>query len=1199
MALPNTKALPVIQVPKHAFFPTTLRGRLLALAAVAALPAVIVAIAGVALYRDRLTDHLEQRLSHETQRAAASVGMVLANADQLLSVVVADESVLRLDPSECTRFVSRVIHNQSDFATLGVADAHGKLVCTPTSGAVGLDVSDRDFFRELIATGRPSLSNFLTGRASHQPVVVVTRAVVGADGAIKGVAFASIRQSALIAAAGGASSAPVFLVDGAGAVLSGARPTQPPTQTDGTPGVAKGDLVAAAGTEPGAPEFVTDADGTLRAYAAMVVPYASTGRLRLVRGIDATDMARQQRDVTLAGVGAIALMIVLLLALIQLAMRRLVLPRVEALVDAARHYAAGDFSTRVAEQAGTRDELSLLERTFNEMRAAIQRHDDTVHRLTERFQRVASATNDWIFDWDIATGESWANASLHRLLGSDALLEPGEGDGMGGGTSRTLTFHQFVHPDDVDVFGKGLRAALHSDRDSWHHVCRVIDANRAVRTVEVRASIYRGKDGRAVRMAGGVTDISQRSAIEADLRTSEANLRVAEQIAQLGSWRWDVLRDSATWSSGMYVLTGVPSGAAPSFAQQAQFFTGESYNRLREAASRAVTEGVPYSLELEMIRRDGEHRWVLSRGNIERNDRDEVVALFGTMQDITERRESDEQLRLLRRVVESVPSGITVADAQQPDLPLVYVNPGFERMTGYRAEEVLGRNCRFLHSSEPGQPALNEVRVALRDASEIRVLLHNFRKDGHPFLNNFLLSPIRDNKGAVTHYVGIQDDVTEQEMTRARLAQHATVDPLTGLPNRTLLTDRVQQAVEMAARQRSRFYVALINIDRFKVINDSLGHLLGDEVLRRVAERLRDTADPVDTVARFGGDVFALVLSHAGSHGVDFGFDLFAEPIRVEGHEVFVTASIGVAEYPAHGTDSETLVRHAEMAMYNAKQNGRNRLEFFAPEMDIGVSYRLNLEHQIRAALEQGQFRLLYQPQIDTKTGRMCGLEALIRWIHPTRGLLPPAAFIPVAEESGLIVEIGNWVLAEAAQQRAQWHARGLGEDLTISVNVSPLQFKRGTVLPTLLKLQRQYGLGSGFLELEVTESMLMEGTERTIEDLTAIRQLGVRIAIDDFGTGYSSLAYLKRLPIDLIKIDRAFVKDIDRDSNDAAICTTVVVLAHNLGVKVCAEGVEDAAQSAFLAAHQCDVLQGYYFSEPLPPDAVTALLERDTRFTV
>ncbi|WP_296228954.1 EAL domain-containing protein [Ralstonia sp. UBA689] len=1187
-------------MPKHAFFPTTLRGRLLALAAVAALPAIIVAIAGVALYRDRLNDHLAQHLTHETEAAAARVGMVLSNADELLSVLVADDSALRMDQQECSRFVNRVFHNQSELANLGIIDAHRKLVCTPEAAKLGIDVSDRDYINEIMATGQPAMSTFVTGRASNQAVLVSARPMLGADGSIRGVAYAAVRQTALIsAAAGGLAGAPVYLVDSAGNVLS-ANGTMTAAQV---PPIVRGPLVTAAGQQPGAPVLVDDADGVRRAYAAMEVPHAAAGRLRIVHGVEATDIIRQQRDVTLAGGGAILLMVVLLLALIQLAMRRLVLPRVDALVDAARHYAAGDFSARVAEQGATRDELSLLERTFNEMRAAIQRHDATVHRLTERFQRVARATNDWIFDWDLATGESWANASLHRLLGSDALLGPGggegDGDGMGGGTSRTLTFHQFVHPEDVPAFGNELRTVLHSDRDTWHHVCRVIDANRATRTVEIRASLYRGKDGRAVRMVGGVSDISQRSAMEQELRASEANLRVAEQIAQLGSWRWDVLRDSTTWSSGMYVLTGVPPGAPPAFAQQAQFFTAESYNRLREAASRAVTEGEPYSLELEMIRRDGEHRWVLSRGNIERNERDEVVALFGTMQDITERRDSDEQLRLLRRVVESVPSGITVADAQQPDMPLVYVNPGFERMTGYRAEEVLGRNCRFLHSSEPGQPALNEVRAALRDASEIRVLLRNFRKDGHPFLNNFLLSPVRDAKGAVTHYVGLQDDVTEQEMTRARLAQHATIDSLTGLPNRTLLADRVQQSVEMAARQRSRFYVVLVNIDRFKVINDSLGHLLGDEVLRRVAERLRDAADTVDTVARFGGDVFALVISHAGSHGVDFGFDLFAEPIRVEGHEVFVTASIGVAEYPAHGSDADALIRHAEMAMYFAKQNGRNRLEFFAPEMDIGVSYRLNLEHQIRAALEQGQFRLLYQPQIDTKTGRVCGLEALIRWIHPTRGLLPPAAFIPVAEESGLIVEIGNWVLAEAAHQRAEWHARGLGDELTIAVNVSPLQFKRGTVLPALLKLQRQYGLGSGFLELEVTESMLMEGTERTIDDLTAIRQLGVRIAIDDFGTGYSSLAYLKRLPIDLIKIDRAFVKDIDRDSDDAAICSTVVVLAHNLGVKVCAEGVEDAVQAAFLTAHKCDALQGYYFSGPLLPDAVVALLERDTRFTV
>lgn len=1150
-------------------------------------------MAGVALSRDRLNDHLAQRLSHETEATAARVGMVLSNANELLSVLVADDSALRMDQQECSRFVNRVFHNQSQLANLGIIDAHRTLVCTPDTSKLGIDLSDRAYINEIMATGQPALSTFVTGRASSQAVLVSARPMVGGDGAIRGVAYAAVLQTALIAAAvDGTPNAPVYLLDAAGNVLSqsGIVPTGQ------VPAMLRQPWVTMAGQQPAEPVLLDDADGVRRAYAAMVVPHAAAGRLRVVRGVEATDIVNQQRDIALAGAAAIALMIVLLLALIQLAMRRLVMPRIDALVDAARHYAAGDFSARVAEQGSARDELSVLERTFNEMRAAIARHDATVRRLTERFQRVARATNDWIFDWDIATGESWANASLHRLLGSDALLSQGKEDGV----FRTLTFHQFVHPDDVASFEQALRAALQSDADSWQHVCRVIDANRATRTVEIRASIYRGDDSRAVRMVGGVTDISQRSAMEQELRASEANLRVAEQIAQMGSWRWDVLRDSTTWSSGMYQLTGMqPGGAPPAFAQQAPFFTADSYTRQREAAGRAVTEGEPYSLELEMIRRDGEHRWVLSRGNIERNDSGEVIALYGTMQDITERRESDEQLRLLRRVVESVPSGITVADAQQPDMPVVYVNPGFERMTGYRAEEVLGRNCRFLHSSEPGQPALNEVRAALRDASEIRVLLRNFRKDGHPFLNNFLLSPVRDAKGAVTHYVGIQDDVTEQEMTRARLAQHATIDSLTGLPNRTLLADRVQQSVEMAARQRSRFYVALVNIDRFKVINDSLGHLLGDEVLRRIADRLRDAADTVDTVARFGGDVFAVVISHAGSRGMDFGFDLFAEPIRVEGHEVFVTASIGVAEYPAHGADADTLVRHAEMAMYYAKQNGRNRLEFFAPEMDIGVSYRLNLEHQIRAALEHGQFRLLYQPQIDTKTGRVCGLEALIRWIHPTRGLLPPAAFIPVAEESGLIVDIGNWVLTEAVHQRAEWHAHGLADDLTIAVNVSPLQFKRGTVLPTLLKLQRQYGLGSGFLELEVTESMLMEGTERTIEDLTAIRQLGVRIAIDDFGTGYSSLAYLKRLPIDLIKIDRAFVKDIDRDSNDAAICTTVVVLAHNLGVKVCAEGVEDAAQSAFLSSHRCDVLQGYYFSEPLLPDAVTALLERDARFTV
>jgi diguanylate cyclase (GGDEF)-like protein/PAS domain S-box-containing protein len=679
--------------------------------------------------------------------------------------------------------------------------------------------------------------------------------------------------------------------------------------------------------------------------------------------------------------------------------------------------------------------------------------------------------------------------------------------------------------------------------------------------------------------------------MEPDLTPRDRHLRAAEELVGVGSWYWDLRLRHGSWSDGMFKLFGLePAANAPMPDELTAFATPIGLERLQSMIDDSVASGVACQTEIEIMRADGECRWLQLRAVAECDASGEPVAVLGAAQDITEQRQSHEQLRLLRRVVQSAACGIVVADALQEDLPLVYVNPAFEAITGYRANEVLGRNCRFLHSVESGQAALNEVRAALREQRETRVLLRNFRKDGHLFLNQFLLSPVRNAQGVVTHYVGIQEDVTEREVARQRMAEHAMTDPLTGLPNRYLLMDRVRQAIALSSAAHQRFYFALFNIDRFKVINESLGHTGGDKVLQRISERLVQMVDAADTVARFGADVFALIISHTTIAKNGFDLDLFDTPLLIDETDVFVTSSIGIAEYPTHGLDFETLFRHAEIAMYQAKANGGNRVEFFRSEMDVGASHRLNLEHEIREALATQQFRLLYQPQIDAVTGRICGVEALIRWLHPTRGVLPPAAFIPMAEESGLIVDIGNWVLEEAARQRAAWRDLGVEDDVVICVNASPLQFRRGTVLPTLLRLKREHGFDSGFLEIELTESMLMDSAGRMIEDLMAIRQLGVRLAIDDFGTGYSSLAYLKRLPIDMIKIDRAFVSDVTTDPNDAVICNTIIALAHNLGVKVCAEGVEGAEQSDFLRLQKCDVLQGYHFSPPVLADVITEM---------
>jgi diguanylate cyclase (GGDEF)-like protein/PAS domain S-box-containing protein len=582
----------------------------------------------------------------------------------------------------------------------------------------------------------------------------------------------------------------------------------------------------------------------------------------------------------------------------------------------------------------------------------------------------------------------------------------------------------------------------------------------------------------------------------------------------------------------------------------------------------------------------------ISRRYLRIGERDIIVSVS---RDITERKRAEAALKLRNLAIESSVNGILITNHLLSDQPVEYVNPAFERITGYSAAEAQGRNCRFLQGADRDQPEIAVLRHAIRRGREAQVMLRNYRKSGEVFWAQISISPLRDAAGEISHYVGVLSDITEARNYREQLEHQANHDTLTSLPNRSLLQDRLQQAIAHANRQQRLLAVAFIDLDNFKVINDSLGHSAGDFLLKITAERLRSCVREDDTVARHGGDEFVLLLNDQFSgdtvaRTVSRVIEALAQPFTVEGHELTSTCSIGVTLYPQDGSDAGVLLKNADAAMYRAKAQGKNSFQFYTADMGSHLGERLKLEAQLRRALEREEFILHYQPKIDLRSGQVHGLEALIRWQHPDEGLVAPGRFIGLAEETGLIVPMGEWALRTGCTQAKAWSDAGLPAML-LSVNISARQFKRRDLVQLVSRALADTGLPASRLELELTESLVMENAEEFIETLNALKQLGISLSVDDFGTGYSSLSYLKRFPVDRLKIDQSFVRDIGTDPDDAAIARVVIQLGHSLGLRVTAEGVETAEQLQFLREHECDEVQGYLFSRPLTAEKVTEML--------
>lgn len=573
---------------------------------------------------------------------------------------------------------------------------------------------------------------------------------------------------------------------------------------------------------------------------------------------------------------------------------------------------------------------------------------------------------------------------------------------------------------------------------------------------------------------------------------------------------------------------------------------------------------------------------------------DEGLAVY--FRDINQRKESERQLRILESSVASSINGVVICDARKPDLPIVYVNPAFERITGYAREEAVGRNCRFLQGENTEPRATLALREGIANRRDVHIVIRNYRRDGTTFWNDLYISPVRDETGDVTHFIGVQNDISTQKEYQSQLAYNASHDALTGLSNRTLLEDRLAQGCQIASRYRRHLAVLFLDLDGFKPINDTLGHETGDRILQEVAGRLEQQLRPGDSVARFGGDEFVILLPDLAHEDdvlpvVERLLAQVAAPYHIDGNELRITASIGITLCDGGVERPMELIQQADLAMYKAKRQGRNTFQWYTRELNQKVSERVSLRNALQRAIEEQQFELYYQPQIHGPSGKVVGVEALVRWHHPERGFISPAAFIGLAEDTGQIIPISDWVLATACRDARDLNAMGM-DDLTMAVNISPMQFQRPGFVRGVMQTVVESGLAPALLELELTEGVLMDSTERVIETLCLLREQGIRIAIDDFGTGFSSLGYLKYLPISKIKIDRAFIQDVVSDPRDAAIVRGIVSMAGELELDVVVEGIETEEQFRYLRDHHCETFQGYYFARPMPLEELLAFLE-------
>jgi len=744
--------------------------------------------------------------------------------------------------------------------------------------------------------------------------------------------------------------------------------------------------------------------------------------------------------------------------------------------------------------------------------------------------------------------------------------------------------------DKSKLTSQYLEISLITSLRSYDDICTISQLTRNNDTLESLV-MSRTKDLSAANMLLKKQMDEQAIAIDA-LRVSEARLAEAQRIASIGHFEWNYIDDKIIWSQQIYQTFKIPKRATQSSLEDfLKFIAAEDQEFVKNEMNRAIKSKKAYDFEHRLQVDSNEVCYVRQQGDIVLGKNKDKPRLVGTIQNITERRLAEFEMRKLSLVVEQVADSIMITDAKGT---IEYSNPAMSSMTGYSKKELVGKTPRLFKSGKQSDAFYSRMWDTIKRGLIFSEVVINKRKDGRLFYEEKTITPQTNPQGEVVNFISSGRDITDRIEAQERLQHLAHHDTLTGLPNRILLQDRLEQAISRAGWRKRKIAVLFLDMDRFKVINDTLGHNVGDSLLKDVAQRLSQCIREGDSVARFGGDEFTIVLNDINATE---DIPMIAEKIlttistayQIDSRELFITTSIGISQFPDDGDNGQTLLKKADAAMYNAKRRGKNNYIFYTADDEDKKFEKLTLESELRRALERNEFVLHYQPQLSLSSCKVESYEALIRWQNPNQGFISPIHFIGLLEETGMIIKVGEWVLNEACSQEKSNQLAG-NTPKRIAVNISVQQFKQKNFVDMVVKILRNVKLAPEYLELEVTEGILIDDIEETSKKLESLHSLGITLSIDDFGTGYSSMNYLRRLPFDLLKIDRSFITELTTNSDDGAITAAIITLAHSMGLEVIAEGVETMEQLQFLDNLGCDSIQGYLCSPPLPSDAFESM---------
>lgn len=815
-----------------------------------------------------------------------------------------------------------------------------------------------------------------------------------------------------------------------------------------------------------------------------------------------------------------------------------------------------------------------------------QRLMDELRASENRFRGVVEAVPEIIYTASAPDLRfTLVSPAIERIFGftpADCLADP-------------LIWQRQLHADDRDRVMRELQEALAQQRDfsiesrAWHK------NGVSLRWTLTRGSWQRDNSGRITEMIGTMTDITALKEAEINLSESENRFRLITTSAKDGIVMMDTEGRITLWNPAAEAMFGYPTADALGHKAYQLLASPQHHRDYRQILHEFLTEGRNREegrfLTVSLLRRDGtEFSAEVSLSAMRVHGIWHAAAFI---RDITERKRLEARLLQASMVFENTHDGAIITDLNGR---ILAVNRAFTDITGYTEPEVLGSNPSLLHSGRQNEEFYRAMWITLHETGTWQGEIWNRRKNGETYPEWLTISAVRDMEGHPKNYVGIFTDITRIKRSEEELERLAHYDPLTELPNRRLILSRLAHTVEHSSRHDHRVAVLYLDLDNFKQVNDGLGHHMGDELLIAAAQRLKSRIRHEDTFGRLGGDEFLVLMESPPDNNEAAALaqnllEILAHPFKLSnGQNVFVTASIGISIYPEDNVTPMELMRDADAAMYRAKDSGRNQYCFYTNDMNAGIRENMELEAALRGALDRDELLLYYQPQVDAWTGKVVGAEALLRWQRKSFGLVPPSQFIPLAEKSDLIIPIGNWVIDSACRQIREWIDEGL-HVVRVAVNVSAKQFKAGDLDAILDQALKRHDVAPQYLELELTESMLMEDPDEVVEMLKKLKLIGVQLSLDDFGTGYSSLSYLSRFPLDVLKIDQSFIRDIIVKPEATTIADSIISLAQHMRLRVIAEGVEKEEQLLFLRERDCDEIQGYYFSRPLPAAAFAEIL--------